>query len=129
MFSRTRQIENIPGNTADGLLQLVAAHPKFEICGFIFRDWSIWQADNVAKYPHRQFEIDPRRQLELVKEYRKEILGIYHSHPSGSASLSIEDKMNWPAWPARYWVVTDHHVTEWVKQDDRFIRAHVTPAI
>lgn len=121
--------ESIPSHTVDGLLQLVAANPKFEICGFIFKDWSIWQAKNVAKYPYRQFVIDPARQLELVRGYRHQLLGIYHSHPSGTATLSVEDKLNWPAWPARYWVVTDRQVTEWVREDDCFIRAHVTPAI
>lgn len=124
---KTKTADYMPAHTRDGLLQLVAANPKHEICGFIFKDWSIWQADNVAKYPHRQFEIDPARQLELVREYRREMLGIYHSHPSGASSLSTEDTKNWPAWPARYWVVTDRQVTEWVKRGDKFVRAHVAP--
>ena len=52
-------------------------------------------ADNVAADRVRQFEVDPRRLLALHRALRAgptELVGVWHSHPDGSADLSETDR-------------------------------------
>jgi proteasome lid subunit RPN8/RPN11 len=50
----------------------------------------------------RQFEVDPRDLLSIVKDVNgadEQIIAIYHSHPSGSATLSERDLAFAAGWP------------------------------
>ena len=123
-------MEKIPATTRDGLLQLAHADSEREICGFIMRDFSIVQSPNMAHHSKTRFEIDPAVQLELANRERANMLGIYHSHPSGDLHPSHRDIEGWPAWDARYWIVANGRVVEWKKHDDGSIeRIDVSPAI
>jgi proteasome lid subunit RPN8/RPN11 len=51
--------------------------------------------ENVADDKVRNFEIDPQKIINLEMKYLrqdKEIVGIFHSHPEGSATPSATDK-------------------------------------
>ena len=58
-------------------------------------------AKNVAHFPEKEFEVDPKKLLFLHRELRGEstcLIGVWHSHPNGSTSLSEADlfRMNDP---------------------------------
>ena len=51
-------------------------------------------SENLAKDPSNSFEIDPKLHLEVQREVRankKHIVGVWHSHPSGSLAPSAYD--------------------------------------
>lgn len=77
-------------------------HPH-ECCGLIegVVDESGWhvhrvhESRNAAIEPERHFLIDPLVQLRVMRELRgtgRDIIGCYHSHPSGVASPSEADR-------------------------------------
>jgi proteasome lid subunit RPN8/RPN11 len=56
---------------------------------------SIHRAENVARSPRRTYLIDPEEQLaimERIEEEGAEVVGFYHSHPSGPAGPSGVDE-------------------------------------
>jgi proteasome lid subunit RPN8/RPN11 len=65
-------------------------------------------APNVAQDRRRTFEVDPRLLLRLHRELRgseRDIVGVWHSHPGGSAEPSPTDFQR--AYdPALAWVIT-----------------------
>ncbi len=65
-------------------------------------------APNVAEDRRRGFEVDPRMLLRLHRELRgseREIVGVWHSHPNGSAAPSSTDLAR--AYdPSLTWVIT-----------------------
>ena len=65
-------------------------------------------SENLADDPAARFEVDPRLLLRLQKELRgrrTELVGIYHSHPTGPARPSATDlAMAWQ--PELVWVIT-----------------------
>ncbi len=80
-----------------------AAYPE-EACGLLVgraETGDTWQVNtveasaNVAEPPRtRRFEVDPRLRLRLERETRDgpdAIIGVYHSHPNGSAEPSKTD--------------------------------------
>jgi desampylase len=112
-------------------------HP-LECCGLLmgYNDSvaTILLTRNMAQQPEIQFEIDPS-QLILAERRAREgglpVLGYFHSHPNGSAILSIEDAVS-AAADGRYWlVVAGGNMTCWqsVPNGDvhgRFTRAKLT---
>lgn len=55
-----------------------------------------------------EFLIDPIIHLNLQRKLRvlgQEIIGVYHSHPSGDSSPSRADKKG-PSQPGFYWLIT-----------------------
>jgi len=73
------------------------AHPR-EACGLLFGGADAitdWQAvENVAEEPERRFEIAPGALFAALRAERAggpEIVGYWHSHPSGDATPSITD--------------------------------------
>lgn len=65
-------------------------------------------AGNVAERPAREFEADPRVLFRLHRDLRDgptELVGVWHSHPDGSAELSATDRAR--AWDsALVWLLT-----------------------
>jgi len=77
------------------MLEQAAASPDREICGLLLgegdRVSAVLPAANVADDPARRFEIDPAVLLRAHREARRggeQVLGHYHSHPSGAARPS-----------------------------------------
>lgn len=62
---------------------------------------------NVAENPALRFEIDPQVQFDLLRRLRgtdRRVVGHYHSHPNGVASLSTHD-LAMAHDPAAIWIV------------------------
>jgi desampylase len=79
------------------IMSLAAADPH-EVCGLLLgeREWirEILPAANVAADPARHFELDPAILIATHRAARSggpEIVGHYHSHPSGYAEPSRAD--------------------------------------
>lgn len=69
-----------------------------EVCGIVSgRDGEarrVYPITNVAALPERRFLMDAHEQIAAmrsIREHGEELLGIYHSHPNGSALPSAED--------------------------------------
>jgi proteasome lid subunit RPN8/RPN11 len=77
-----------------------AAFPH-EVCGLLIGagEGTVVLSDlmvtpNIAADPARRFEIDPQVQFETLRRLRgtaQRIVGHFHSHPNGTATLSAHD--------------------------------------
>ncbi len=77
-------------------------------------------SQNIASDPIRRFEVDPAVRLRVQREARgggEPMIGLYHSHPAGSAAPSAVDRrclhepgLVWlitgpdPSWEIRAWL-------------------------
>lgn len=80
------------------ILAQAAASPEAEVCGLLFgEETSIISAVptiNVADSPAQNFEIDPAALFAAIRAERdggEQIVGHYHSHPTGLARPSARD--------------------------------------
>lgn len=80
------------------LREYARREPGVECCGLLAgHDGAIthvFPAANVAPDPAKNYEIDPREIVRLLREFRErklEFLGIYHSHPNGKNEPSARD--------------------------------------
>lgn len=95
----------------------IRAAPR-EICGFVLVDWSILDIDNVSEVDDA-FHMDDDQLLAAYTQQYDGLLGIFHSHPSGSQIPSNEDIEGAPRHPPlRYWIVTLAEVIEWEMNPD-----------
>ncbi len=66
------------------------------------------QSENLAKDPHRSFEVDPALRLDLHKRLRDgpdNVVGVFHSHPEHPPQPSKTDLAR--AWePELVWLIT-----------------------
>lgn len=97
------------------LREMAIASPVREICGFIMNGWWPQPISNVAR-ADREFYMDEDQLLHMYVEHRSDIIGVYHSHPSGLTHPSDSDVTFAPPG-MRYWVVTTEEVTEWEIRD------------
>jgi len=77
-----------------------AAYP-YECCGLLVGHGddmicvtAVLGCANVAEEPTRRFAIDPQTQFDLLRAVRgtdTRVVGHFHSHPNGSATLSSHD--------------------------------------
>ncbi len=94
-----------------------AAYPE-EACGLLVgrsepggacRVSAVEASANVAEPPRtRRFEVDPKLRLRLARELREgpdSIVGVYHSHPNGSAAPSETD-ISMIFEPDMVWLIT-----------------------
>lgn len=94
-----------------------AAYPE-EACGLLVgcaepsgacRVSAVEASANVAEPPRtRRFEVDPKLRLRLERELRESpdsIVGVYHSHPNGSAEPSKTD-ISMIFEPDMVWLIT-----------------------
>jgi proteasome lid subunit RPN8/RPN11 len=68
---------------------------------------SVHRAANVARTPRRTYRIDPEEQLgimENIEERGEEIVGFYHSHPTGPAQPSGVDERR-ATWEGHSYVI------------------------
>ena len=88
----------VSGDVCAKLVEQVRREPSAECCGLLAgREGVIthvFPATNVAPDPAKNYEIDPRETVRLLREFREqrlEFLGIYHSHPNGKNEPSARD--------------------------------------
>jgi proteasome lid subunit RPN8/RPN11 len=107
--------DHMPQSTEDELITMSMDGGNREICGFIMRNWFIIPIENIA-LGDREFYMDEQQMLHVYAEHRQDMLGIYHSHPSGNMVPSRKDIEHAPK-DLRYWIVSGRGVIEWVIQD------------
>ena len=94
-----------------------AAYPE-EACGLLvgraepggaIQVSAVEASANVAEPPRtRRFEVDPKLRLRLERELRESpdsVMGVYHSHPNGSAEPSETD-ISMIFEPHMIWMIT-----------------------
>ena len=94
-----------------------AAYPE-EACGLLvgclapgegYRVSAVEASANVAEPPRtRRFEVDPKLRLRLERDLRESpdsVIGVYHSHPDGSAKPSETDR-SMIFEPDMVWLIT-----------------------
>lgn len=90
-----------------------------EICGYIFKDGTIWYVTNMASNPKTSFFMDPDDSMYIQRTTRDMILGIFHSHPGGSVKPSEHDLAGWPkGLPWDYYIVSGGVVRKWVRENN-----------
>ena len=70
-------------------------HPILEKCGFILKSGEVVEVDNEHEFPTVAFTIP----LTTINDYKDEIEVMWHSHPSNSTNLSVEDYKNFLKYP------------------------------
>ena len=90
--------------------EAAAAHP-LECCGILLGGESaitgIIPASNVHPQPARHFDIDPQALVDAFRAARSggpQVVGYYHSHPSGPAEPSATDRQEAPR-DGRVWAI------------------------
>jgi proteasome lid subunit RPN8/RPN11 len=79
------------------LLHRAQTRPETEICGLVSTQdnrTKLYAVDNVASDPGKLFEMDPRQQIDAMRQIREngeQLFAIYHSHPHAPAAPSAED--------------------------------------
>jgi proteasome lid subunit RPN8/RPN11 len=98
------------GTLATLLEEAARAHPR-EACGLLLGeggriDRAVPSA-NVHPDPRRHFEIDPQALIAAHRAAREggaEVLGYYHSHPTGDPAPSAEDRAQ-ASGDGRIWAI------------------------
>ena len=106
--------------------EAAAAAPR-EACGLLFGEGgeisSMQVTENVAEDPERRFEIDPAALFAALRAERAggpNILGYWHSHPSGDATPSATD-IAMAAGDGKIWlIVAGGTMTAWRAGHDGF---------
>ena len=84
----------------EALIEIIehARGKSFEVCGLLAgtdsRIDTVYRMANTEEKPETGYFMDPKEQLNIMKEIRKqglELLGIYHSHPVSPAYPSPRD--------------------------------------
>lgn len=92
-------------------------NPHREVCGFITKSGIILDVENVADNPKTEFFMSPNEQYNMMRMYNKNILGIWHTHPSGNPFPSESDRLGatfglpMDYW---YWIVTTEYVYQYI---------------
>lgn len=109
------------------LLALTAAgHPR-EVCGILLGRSGlieeVRQCANVHPCPETHFEIDPQTLIDAHRAARRggpEVIGYWHSHPSGTPEPSAADRAN-ATGDGRAWaIVGEGKVGWWRDGEDGF---------
>ena len=86
-----------------------------EICGVLAGRYgeetsqadTIYRAENVAETPQLRYLIDPEEQFEIIEAIEDagdDIVGFYHSHPTGGSTPSETDAAR-ATWPDHSYVI------------------------
>ena len=102
-----------------------AAADRAEICGLLLgtgrRITDIAPAANVATDPKRHFELDPAVLIAAHRAARRggpQVLGHYHSHPSGVAAPSLTDAASAAPDGSVWLIVAQDVMTAWIAGSD-----------
>ena len=90
-----------------------------EQCGFIDSEQDIWYVKNMHEKPRTNFLMDDIQTANILDEIytnlKRNVLGIFHTHPNGVPWPSPRDIVGWPnpklGW--RYFIVNGEDVLEW----------------
>ncbi len=104
------------------------AHPR-ECCGILLGHSNTitvaLPASNVHPAPQTRFEIDPQALVDALRAARSggpQVLGYYHSHPTGSIELSATDRAQ-AAHDGSVWaIVAGDAIGWWLDAPDGFTR-------
>lgn len=95
----------LPRTLVNKILAHAQHSPEDEVCGLIGAEddkaVDIYPVKNVAEDPHTLFQMDPKQQIDAMREMREqghELFAIYHSHPHTPAAPSATDleQANYP---------------------------------
>jgi len=88
----------LPRHLVNHILHQAQVSPHTEVCGLITakqgRPQRCIPVPNVSDQPQRLFAMDPKSQIDAlrnVREQNEELFGIYHSHPHSPAEPSDTD--------------------------------------
>ncbi len=126
-FTMTR---DIPQN----LLEEAGRKPHEEVCGLLLGQGGhvakILPAANVHPTPSRFFEIDPAVLIAAARMARGgglQVLGCYHSHPSGTAAPSQTDAAM-AAHDGKLWAIVADGLIGWWRDGESGFEALSSPA-
>lgn len=101
----------------DEILAHAEAGGEQEVCGILAgerreggdaaRVETVHRATNVADHPKTRYRIDPEEQLAIIESTEdagREVVGFYHSHPTGPPVPSETDAER-AAWPGYSYVI------------------------
>lgn len=103
--------ERMPAELREHLIGEARLWPNREICGFIMKGWWAEPIRNIAP-ADREFYMDEDQQLHVMTEHYHDIVGVYHSHPSGQTFPSPKD-IEYAPRNMRYWIIAGGSVIEW----------------
>jgi proteasome lid subunit RPN8/RPN11 len=117
----------------EALLSEAARSAPDECCGVLFGHDGLIEgakpAANVADDPRRRFEIEPQSLVDAHRASRAggpQVLGYYHSHPSGPAEPSATDRAQ-AAHDGSIWaIVGTSAVTFWRDEEAGFVALSYT---
>lgn len=81
-------------DTVTKLMLFAKLNPDKEVCGLLDTEGDIYPVDNEAKEPQNCFVFNKRQYIQTlrdIKEREREVLCVYHTHPSGDATPSKAD--------------------------------------
>lgn len=94
-----------------------------ERCGYVLRDGTIIEIPNNSRNPRRSFKMDLDDLITAFRNHNpRNVVGIFHTHPSNSPKPSREDIAGWPSESIKYWIVTENAVYEWAKDVSGSVR-------
>lgn len=74
--------------------------PTVERCGLIHADGTIVETINISPTPENNFEFE-------MHHFERDVIATWHSHPTTSANLSIDDFWFFKSWPDLTHFITD----------------------
>lgn len=104
--------ERMPQYCRDELMNIAGVRADREICGFIMKDWWVYDIENTA-VSDREFYMNEEQLLHVMMNHREDVIGIYHSHPGGNLTPSRKD-IEYAPNDMRYWIISPRGVVEWV---------------
>jgi len=88
----------LPRPLVNAILTQAQQAPDNEVCGLIGgrdgRAEHLYRIDNTALDQARRFQMDPREQIDAMRQMRdndEDLIAIYHSHPHAPALPSATD--------------------------------------
>jgi len=107
----------LPRNLVNKILSHAQQAPEDEVCGLIgAKDGhaiDFYPVNNVAEDTHRLFQMDPKQQIDAMREMREqghELFAIYHSHPHAAAAPSVTD-LEQAAYPDAVYLIISLNTT------------------
>lgn len=101
----------LPRTIVNQILSHAQHSPEDEVCGLIASRGGIpchsYPVDNVSSEPDRLFRMDPKQQIDAMREMREsgeELFAIYHSHPHAPAAPSVAD-LEQAAYPEALYLI------------------------
>lgn len=98
MSKNTNEQIKLPRTLINQLMTHAQSREGEEVCGFIASRHGVpvktYPVANIATPADKRFEMEPRVQIDAIREMREQdedIFAIYHSHPTSPAAPSQQD--------------------------------------